>query len=434
MRVLVVDDTVTFRHIISRALEGIAGVEVVGTAADGKIALQKVELLRPDLLTLDVEMPGMGGLEVLRRLRESGTDVGVIMLSAFTTEGAKVTLEALQMGAFDFVVKPSGESSQINAEKLRRNLALRIEAFCRAREIRKILYTRAPDAGPSPPATDRSPSLRGCSRTASEFVGQPPPAVLGFSSQPRAAVPQVVLGHPLSAGNKADRAAERPPASPIAPAETRPWVGRYEVAAVGISTGGPQALMQMLPQLPANLAVPVLIVQHMPPMFTRSLAEDLNNRCPLQVCEAISGQPVLPGWVLIAPGGKQMKVDRFDGQPVIRVTDDPPVNSCQPSVDYLFRSVAKVYGRTAIGVLMTGMGNDGAAGCRLLHKLGAPILAQNEASCVVFGMPREPIAEGIAKAVPLDHMAHEIVRIAGYREPQFAGDRRRHIGDILAGA
>jgi two-component system, chemotaxis family, protein-glutamate methylesterase/glutaminase len=395
MRVLVVDDTVTYRTIVSRALEGVAGVEVVGVAADGKIALQKVDLLRPDLLTLDLEMPGIGGLEVLRRLRDSRSDVGVIMLSAFTTEGAEVTLEALEMGAFDFVVKPSGGNPQANAEKLRRQLALRIEAFSQAREIRAILHTRA----------------RGSAEAAA-----PLPA---FN---RAPGPGNEASHALDEAAGLDRSA----------IEDRADTEKPEVVALGISTGGPQALTHMLPQLPADLAAPLLVVQHMPAMFTQSLADDLNDRCALQVSEATDGQPVVPGSILIAPGGKQMRVERADGSAVVRITDDPPENSCRPSVDHLFRSVANVYGRRAIGVLMTGMGYDGAAGCRLLHRLGAPILAQDEASCVVFGMPREPIMEGIAQATSLENMAHEIVRLVGRGERQLADDRRRRFGDITA--
>ncbi|MEN6452282.1 MAG: chemotaxis-specific protein-glutamate methyltransferase CheB [Thermoguttaceae bacterium] len=361
MRVLVVDDAVAYRTIISRALEGVAGVEVVGVAADGKIALQKVESLRPDLLTLDVEMPSVNGLEVLRRLRASGSDVGVIMLSSFTSEGADVTLEALEKGAFDFVVKPTGGTAEANAAKLRRELAVRIDAFSRAREIRNILRNRG------------------------QAVRTPTPTT------------------PVQTGDEA--------------VPNRPhWAtaAKCEAVAIGISTGGPQALMHLLPLLPASLATPVVIVQHMPPMFTRSLADDLNGRCALRVTEAADGDPVRPGTILIAPGGRQMKVERNNGLPVIRITDDPPENSCRPSVDYLFRSVADVYGGRSLGVLMTGMGNDGAAGCRLLHRLGAPLLAQSEASCVVFGMPREPTIEGIAKPVALEDMAQEIVRIAGH--------------------
>jgi two-component system, chemotaxis family, protein-glutamate methylesterase/glutaminase len=381
MRVLVVDDTVAYRAIVSKALESIDGVEVVGVAANGKIALDKVEQLRPDMMTLDIEMPDVGGFEVLQRLRATGIEVGVIMLSAFTTEGAKVTVRALETGAFDFVVKPSEGTREANFEKLRRDLAQRIEAFARAREIRTILNVRA----------------NGVAHTAATSPGS-------------ATVPG------LSAGVMTAPAPDEAAGINSSAAKVAAWAERREVVVLGISTGGPQALTHLLPQLPANLAAPVLVVQHMPPVFTRSLANDLDGRCALRVYEATDGQPVVPGSVLIAPGGKQMKVERGDGTPIVRITDDPPENSCTPSVDYLFRSVASVYGRRALGVLMTGMGNDGAAGCRLLHGRGAPLLAQDEASCVVFGMPREPIQEGIAKATSLEDMAAEIIRLVGYTE------------------
>ncbi|MBN1396153.1 MAG: chemotaxis response regulator protein-glutamate methylesterase [Pirellulales bacterium] len=385
MRVLVVDDTVTYRRIVAEILNGIAGVEVVGAAADGNIALQKVESLKPDLMTLDLEMPDVDGLEVLRRLRESGADVGVIMLSAFTTDGADVTLEALKMGAFDFVVKPCEGSFEANIAMLRRQLMLRIEAFSRAREIRSILHAQ--------PHTRLETHV-------------PPPSRIQTSEDVKNILAATI--------------------------EDLHGLNEREVVALGISTGGPQALSHMLPRLPADLAAPVLLVQHMPPMFTRSLAHDLDGRCALHVYEAKDGQPVEPGTVLIAPGGKQMKVEIMDESPVVRITDDPPENSCLPSVDYLFRSVANVYGNRAVGVVMTGMGNDGAAGCRLLHRLGAPIIAQDEASCVVFGMPREPIIEGIAKAVSLEEMADEIVKLVGQGKRYLAGSRWRHFGDIPA--
>jgi two-component system, chemotaxis family, protein-glutamate methylesterase/glutaminase len=180
--------------------------------------------------------------------------------------------------------------------------------------------------------------------------------------------------------------------------------------AIGISTGGPKALTTMLPQLPGDLRVPVLIVQHMPPVFTKSLADDLDHRCRLRVYEAADGQPVRAGEILIAPGARQMKIERTAEGVVARITDDPPENSCRPSVDYLFRSLAAVYGAKCLAAIMTGMGNDGAAGCRLVKARGGLVAAQDEASCVVFGMPRQPIEEGIADVVaPLDRLAAEIV-------------------------
>jgi two-component system, chemotaxis family, protein-glutamate methylesterase/glutaminase len=378
LRVLVVDDTITYRTIVSHALAGIPGVEVVGVAANGKIALQKLEHLHPDLLTLDVEMPEMNGLEVLRCLRRNKADVGAIMLSACTSEGAESTIEALELGAFDFVIKPSGGTPEANADRLRQELRRRIEAFVRSREIRAILHGGA----------------------AAGSGGAIPAAVANGAAAGKPVAPAISTTDP-AAGCQRHTFHE-------AGLSARP-----AIVALGISTGGPQALTTLLPQLPADLAVPVLIVQHMPPMFTRSLADDLDHRCALHVCEAVDGQAVLSGSILIAPGGKQMKVERDGETPVVRITDDLPENSCRPSVDYLFRSVARVYGRRALGVIMTGMGNDGAAGCRLLHRGEAPILAQDEASCVVFGMPREPLQEGIAKAISLQGMAREIIRLVG---------------------
>jgi two-component system, chemotaxis family, protein-glutamate methylesterase/glutaminase len=192
---------------------------------------------------------------------------------------------------------------------------------------------------------------------------------------------------------------------------------RVDVVAIGVSTGGPDALRAMLPRLPADLAAPVVIVQHMPPVFTKSLADSLNKLCTLQVAEAADGQLVHPGEVVVAPGGRQMKVHRNEtGQAVIELTDDPPVQSCRPSVDYLFHSLAESFGPHTLSIIMTGMGYDGADGCRRLHALGGPVIAQNEASCVVFGMPRKPVEEGVADVVsPLSSLANDIVRYTGRR-------------------
>jgi len=370
LKVLVVDDTVTYRHIVRQVLEGIPDVEVVGTAADGEIAISKIEQFAPDLLTLDLEMPRLDGLGVLKRLKQSASPVGAIMLSAFTTQGAQSTLAALELGAFDFVVKPSGTDAGANTDALRRQLTFKIREFRHRQQIRTILRP----AG---------------------------------SAQPRGKSATVPSGDPKrrAGGNDATQRLRK-----IAKAIP----GRIEVIALGISTGGPPALVQMLPRLSASLPVPILIVQHMPPLFTRSLADDLNGRCRLTVSEATDGQLVEPGQVLIAPGGKQMKVERTNGPTVVRVNDDPPELSCRPSVDYLFRSVARCYGSNALGVIMTGMGSDGTAGCRLFKQQGAAILVQDEASCVVFGMPRAPVEEGLADVIaPLDRIADEITRLAG---------------------
>jgi two-component system, chemotaxis family, protein-glutamate methylesterase/glutaminase len=362
LRVLVVDDTVTYRKVVGDLLSKLPDIEVVGTAANGKIAMQKMEQLHPDLLMLDVEMPEMDGLAVLRSLRASNSQTGAIVLSAFSTEGAQTTLNALGLGAFDFLVKPSDGSMDQNIERLTRELRPKLAAFARSRQVSRIL--RSAETGPKAPVPAHRP--------------------------PEAAV--------------------KPAAPPAAPAIA---VGPIQVVAIGISTGGPKALTDMLPCLPANLPVPVLIVQHMPPVFTKSLADDLDTRCKLRVAEACDGQPVAKGTILIAPGGKQMRVE--PGSPAtVRITDDAPENNCKPSVDYLFRSVVDVYGGRSLGVIMTGMGNDGTAGCRRMKRCGGTLIAQDQASCVVFGMPRTPVEEGLADVVaPLDRIAAEIVRVIG---------------------
>jgi len=364
VRVLVVDDAVVYRKAVGDALRKVPGVEVVGTAPNGRIAMQKIERLQPDLLTLDLEMPEMDGLAVLRELRRQANPIGVIMLAGFSGNGAEDTMAAFELGAFDFVLKPSGNDPAANVARLGADLRAKVEAFARSHRIHRILSTPA------------------CSR--------PEAAALATT---KLRVP-----------------ADRPPQG----ASRRS--SEVRVVVIGISTGGPRALTRMLPQLPADLAAPVLVVQHMPPLFTRSLAEDLDRRCRLHVQEACDGQLVAPGNIFIAPGGRQMKVEAEEGQVHIRITEDPPENSCRPSVDYLFRSAASVYGECALAVIMTGMGNDGTKGCRTLKECGARIIAEDAATCVVFGMPREPIEQGLADVVaPLDRIAAEIARHTGTR-------------------
>ena len=374
LRVLVVDDTVTYRKIVSDVLGSLPNVQVVGTAPNGKIALQKLEQTSPDILLLDVEMPEMDGLEVLRRLKSVGSSVGAIMLSAFTAQGAQTTLAALELGAFDFALKPTGNSFQESAEQLRRDLAPKLAAYARRQSVRRVLRGQA---------TPSSPGIPDQKRAKTELAGL------------AALVPP---NYSHSAPNT-----NSPRSTPFA---------QPDVVAIGISTGGPKALTEMLPRFSGNFPVPILIVQHMPPVFTKSLADDLNTRCKVRVFEASDGQQALPGVALIAPGGKQMRIYRDADRVHVRITDDPPENSCKPSVDYLFRSVATVYGARSVGVIMTGMGNDGSAGCRLIHQSGGAIVAQDEASCVVFGMPREPIEQGVADVVAsLDRITLEIMRL-----------------------
>jgi two-component system chemotaxis response regulator CheB len=354
MRVLVVDDTVVFRRIVSEALAGVPGVEVVGTASNGKLAMARIAALQPDLVTLDVEMPEMNGIEVLEAMAASGIGAGVIMLSSLTVHGGEMTVRALELGAFDFLTKPEGGSAEANLGLLRSRLAPMIRAFESRREIRAIL-SGAPRALPPAP--------------------------------PRATT---TLQRPLIRS----RGSGRP------------------LVLIGVSTGGPGALTKLVPALPGDLGAPVFIVQHMPAMFTQPLAASLDKKSAIRVTEARDGEAAQPNHAYVAPGGRQMKLTPGSkGEIVMRITDDPPENGCRPAVDYLFRSAALHFPGRSVAAILTGMGNDGTEGLRLLKRGGCFSIAQDEASCVVFGMPKEAIQAGVVDSVaPLDAIGAAIVR------------------------
>lgn len=365
LRLLVVDDTIVYRKIVSDILAELPGVEVVGTAANGKIALAKMASLQPDLITLDIEMPEMNGIEVLSRMRDTPMNIGAIVLSTLTRQGGNLTIKALELGAFDFIPKPDLGTMARNKAEVKAALAPMIRAYARSREIKTIL---SGDRSKSAPAAKKQhrPPLPAKGRTVAERMR-----------------------------DITDRKS------------------KSEIVVVGISTGGPSALAKMIPEFPANIGVPILIAQHMPPIFTESMAKSLNAKAALTVKEARDGDLLEPNTVLIAPGGKQMKVTAGAdaSQRIVRITDDPPENSCKPSADYLFRSVARLFGDRATGVIMTGMGADGKLGAQMMKQARAFIIAQDEASSTVFGMPKEIIDTGTADlVVPLHRMARQIIR------------------------
>ncbi|WP_300464296.1 chemotaxis response regulator protein-glutamate methylesterase [Desulfobacula sp.] len=356
IRALVVDDTIVYRKIVGDILKAIPGVEVVGTANNGRIALSKMAALKPDLITLDIEMPEMNGIQVLQALKDHAHAPVVIMLSSRTHQGSKMTIKALELGAFDFVPKPDGGGMAENMQTVNAALVPIIDALKRQKTAR---VNRFEKPSPLPPA-HRVSSLK-----------QPPRQL-----------------HPPVIRSGSD------------------------IIGIGISTGGPNALTRMIPMLPGDLKVPVLIVQHMPPLFTASLANSLNNKSPLEIKEAESGDLLVAGRIFIAPGGRQMKVvTRADGvTKMIKITDDPPENSCKPSVDYLFRSLARQYGGRSTGVIMTGMGSDGLKGLIQMKIKGGFVIAQNQETCTVYGMPKEPVESGVADIVaPLENIAQEIL-------------------------
>ncbi len=350
LKALVVDDTILYRKIVSDVIAGLPGIEVAGTANNGKVALSKIKSLKPDVVTLDIEMPVMSGIEVLENIQDMKNPPRIIMLSTLTFKGGEMTIRALELGAFDFIPKPLSGTMAENKKSV-------LDAL---EPIVKTLGRQS---------LKQSPSLK-------------KPAV--------------------------SRVVPRKTKAPSGGLLTKP-----EVIAIGISTGGPNALAKMMPALPRDLSVPVVIVQHMPPLFTQSLAKSLDSKCAITVKEASDGDEMKPGMAFIAPGGKQMKVMR--GGPgkngVIKITDDPPENSCKPSADFLFRSVASQFASKAAGVIMTGMGNDGSKGLQIMKNKGAVIIAQDEPSCTVYGMPKEPIETGVADIVtPLSLIASEIIK------------------------
>lgn len=364
IRILIVDDSVVIRRMLMDALASDPAFEIAGTAANGHIALSKIPQCNPDIVTLDVEMPEMDGIACLRELRKAYPKLPVIMFSTLTERGASATLDALSLGANDYVTKPANVGGMDTAlKRVRAELIPKIKGLC------------APSAAQAPAATfqPKAPS-----------VGIKPPQGVATSSG-------------------------------------RPAV-RLDVVAIGISTGGPNALGDLIPELPEGFPVPVVIVQHMPPIFTRFLAERLASRSKVSVVEGSDGQALIPGQVVIAPGDYHMTVRRQGLKVVIATNQQPPENSCRPAVDVLFRSVAAAFGAHALGIIMTGMGQDGLRGSQNIYEAGGQILAQDQSTSVVWGMPGFVAEAGLAdKVLPLGELAPEIVR----RVDQFRGGTQR---------
>jgi len=348
IRVMVVDDSVVVRRLVSDVLSADPAIEVVATAANGKVALAKIDQVNPDLITLDVEMPVMDGLETLRHLRKAHPTLPVVMFSTLTERGASATLDALELGASDYVTKPANVGSvQASMEAVREQLVPRIRGLCRG-------------------------------------VVRPAPAA------PAAGAPVVTA-----------RTAGTPQKS-----------SRIDVVAIGASTGGPDALSTVLAAIPADLPVPVVIVQHMPPVFTRQFADRLSSKVPLRVAEATAGMPVQPGLAVIAPGDHHMRFrgTASTGHVAATLDQGTPENYCRPAVDVMMRSVVDTWHGNVLAVILTGMGSDGARGCAEVVAAGGSVLVQDEASSVVWGMPGAVVAAGLAPSVlPLHQIGPAIV-------------------------
>ena len=349
IRVLVVDDAVVVRRILTNVIDGDPELEVVGIAANGQIALTKIETLKPDIVTLDLEMPVLDGIGTLREIRKRDRLLPVIVFSAITERGASATMEALSLGASDYVTKPANVGSITAAmEAVRADLIPKIKAYCRRGAPQKMAPQQL-----APPA--------------------------------------------------------RPRAAGVAPAPLS--TGRIDVVAIGSSTGGPNALSSVLTHLPAGFDKPILITQHMPAMFTRYLAERLDGASQIRVREAKHGDAVEPGLALIAPGDFHMTLRPGAAGPTVVLSQTDPVNFCRPAVDVMFASVAAVYGGHVLAVVLTGMGHDGRDGCATLKQKGASVIIQDQETSVVWGMPGAVHAAGLAdRTLPVDDIAGAITQ------------------------
>lgn len=353
VRVLIVDDSAFFRRRLTEILSADPHIDVVGVAGDGRRAIEQVALLKPDAITMDIEMPVMDGISAVRRIMES-TPTPVLMLSSLTTEGARATLDALEAGAVDFLPKQISDISE-DREVAKRQICARV----------RLMGARGLSARPMP---------------------LPRPLPIASAARSAAAVAAV-------------------------PPQPRQWRrGSHKVVVIGTSTGGPVALQEVLTALPANFAVPIVLVQHMPASFTPAFAERLNTLCAITIREARDGDALRPGMALLAPGGRQLEIEQQRGGAVVRVFDSASAQTYKPCVDITFSSAAKSFGGDVLAIVLTGMGADGRDGARLLKQKGATVWAQDEASCVIYGMPAAVAEAGLAdRVVTLEEMGRSLV-------------------------
>ncbi|WP_455827702.1 protein-glutamate methylesterase/protein-glutamine glutaminase [Pseudomonas graminis] len=374
VKVLVVDDSGFFRRRVSEILSADPTIQVIGTATNGKEAIDQAIALKPDVITMDYEMPMMDGITAVRHIMQR-CPTPVLMFSSLTHEGARVTLDALDAGAVDFLPKNFEDISR-NPEKVKQLLCEKVHSISRSN--RRSLFS-APSPAPTPaPVAAPAP--------ASSF-GRPAPA-------------------PAPVARPAVASA---PARASAPSAHSPAPKRkaYKLVAIGTSTGGPVALQRVLTQLPANFPAPIVLIQHMPAAFTKAFAERLDKLCRISVKEAEDGDILRPGLALLAPGGKQMMVD---GRGAIKILPGDERLNYKPCVDITFGSAAKSYGDKVLAVVLTGMGADGREGARLLKQGGSAIWAQDEASCVIYGMPMAIVKADLADAVySLDDIGKHLV-------------------------
>lgn len=377
-RVMLVDDSAVIRRVVGRVLADERGVEVVGTAANGQEALERIDSFRPHVVVLDVEMPVLDGLATLKQLRPRWPGLPVIMFSTLTSRAAAATLDALSSGASDYATKPVSQGSlDETMEAVRTQLVPLVRSWGAVGRRRDVTVRRAPG--------DSDRAHRAAAAAA-----------------PRRSTPGQVSGvAPVPA----------PPSAPTRPGAVSRAV---EAVVIGSSAGGPNALAELIPQFPADLRVPMLLTQHMPETFTQLLARRLNERSSIAVVEAEAGMTVEPGRLHVARGGLHMVVARRGGRVVIDLDDGPPENYCRPAVDVMFRSAARLWGSSLLGVVLTGMGRDGLDGSRVITENGGTVITQDESSCLVWGMPGAVFEAGFsAENIPLDRIAPNVCRRLG---------------------
>lgn len=349
--VLIVDDSALMRNLLGRIIEKIPGLRIADKAMNGRIALEKIPLCNPDIILLDLEMPEMNGIAFLQERRRRNIDIPVVVFSSIASEGAKVTMECLSLGACDFITKP-GATQSTDLQELGDQLKEILTAYGRKRNFPAPAVTRAPVKVQTAPVAEQ-------------------------------------------------------------PKKTAVLTDRIDIIAIGISTGGPNALRKVFSEINGDLKIPILVVQHMPPGFTREFAESLNKICPLSVKEAQEGDLIQSGRILIAPGNFHIEVEKKPLASVVHLSSEPQRNGHRPSADVLFESVAKVYKSNVLGVIMTGMGKDGAKGLGDIVNNGGISLGQDESSSVVYGMPKAAYEMGnVMKQVNLDNMAEAIYKYA----------------------
>ena len=376
IRVMVVDDAVVVRGLLSRWIDEEPGLEVVASLRTGREAVDQLERTNPDVVILDVEMPVLDGISALPLLLEKKRDLVVIMASTLTRRNAEVSLKALSLGAADYIPKPDTSRGVTTSAEFRRDVIEKIRQLGSRRKRVAEPRRRAPGAQPGTAA--RAPDARAEPHTSTPAPSAPPQIKMrGFTATP----PRVLV--------------------------------------VGSSTGGPQALTSVISHLTKVIdQAPVLITQHMPPTFTTILAEHLTRASGRPAHEGIDGEPVVAGRIYIAPGGRHMQVSRQNGGAVITLHDGPLINFCKPAVDPLFSSAAKIWGPSVLALILTGMGSDGTRGATEIVAAGGSVVAQDEATSVVWGMPGAAAHAGICSAIlPLDQIAPKVARL-------FLGDRQ----------